>query len=222
MPTEPVAPSTVTVRTAGAAVRSARSCGLTTCITHHTMRPRAGASNPPRAIPIKAPRSRGRNEAVEPVHQAAMAGNELACVLGVELALDRGFREIAGLRNDRKNERHHSGGGKACRCRTGCATMTPPTTPATVPPIAPDQVLFGTDARHQLRPADGAADEIGRDVGQPDDHEQEQDRGEAEISHRAATAPARSGSRRIDQTRRRTTCGEPSRPAPRRRSSRAR
>ena len=114
MPTEPVAPSTVTVRTAGAAFRSARSCGLTTCITHHTMRPRAGASNPPWAIPINGARSRGRNEAVEPVHQAAVAGNELACVLGVELALDRGLREVARLRNDGKNKGHHSRRGKAC------------------------------------------------------------------------------------------------------------
>ena len=44
MPTEPVAPSTVTVRTAGAQPVVRRDvCGLTTCITHHTMRPRAGA-----------------------------------------------------------------------------------------------------------------------------------------------------------------------------------
>jgi hypothetical protein len=38
---------------------------------------------------------RSRNEAVEPIHQPTVAGNELACVLGVEPALDRGFREIA-------------------------------------------------------------------------------------------------------------------------------
>ncbi len=41
---------------------------------------------------------RGGDEAVEPVHDAAMAGDELAGILDAEAALDRGFEEIAGLR----------------------------------------------------------------------------------------------------------------------------
>ncbi len=88
-------------------------------------------------------RGRGRNEAVEPIHQPAMAWDELARVLGVELALDRGLREIARLRDDGENECNHRRGRQVRRRRIGAATTTPPTTPATVPPIAPDQVLFG-------------------------------------------------------------------------------
>ena len=35
-----------------------------------------------------------------------MARNELARILGAEPALERGFEQIAGLRGDRKAERH--------------------------------------------------------------------------------------------------------------------
>ena len=58
--------------------------------------------------------------------------------------------------------------------------------------------LVRTDARHQLRAADGAPDEISGDVGQPDDREQKQDRGEAEARVAAQQDRRDQDGRRID------------------------
>ena len=49
---------------------------------------------------------------------AAMAGDELARILGAEMALDRGFEQVAGLRDDRRGQRHkdqHRGDDKPAR-----------------------------------------------------------------------------------------------------------
>jgi len=35
-----------------------------------------------------------------------MARNEIACVLGAELAFQRGFEQVAGLRGDGQDQRH--------------------------------------------------------------------------------------------------------------------
>ena len=81
---------------------------------------------------------------------------------------------------------HHAGHGSADCARPG---------------------LVRTDARHQLRSADRAPDEIGRDVGQPYDHEQEQDRGKSETRVAPQQHRRDQDRRRIKQARRRTTCG---------------
>ena len=49
---------------------------------------------------------RRRPETVEPVHHAAMAGNEMAGIFGAELALDPGFEKVAKLRHDRQQQRN--------------------------------------------------------------------------------------------------------------------
>src|SRR5215213_10107652 len=66
----------------------------------------------PAAWPFEAPAKQSHHDGgsyrcqkpIEPIHQAAMAGNELARVLGIEAALDRGFEQIAGLRDGREND----------------------------------------------------------------------------------------------------------------------
>ena len=63
---------------------------------------------PWRKIPISDAAKRRDQEAVETIHQSAMAGNELARVLGAETPLDRGLEQVAGLRNDRKHQRDNS------------------------------------------------------------------------------------------------------------------
>ena len=77
----------------------------TTVMPSPYQQPARGASKPPRSNPITHADKRRRPEAVEPIHHAAMTGNELACILGAELALDPGFEQIAALRHTDKNKR---------------------------------------------------------------------------------------------------------------------
>ena len=65
---------------------------------HHTRRPRAAAADA-LAHDADQQRSRGGDQkTVEPIHQAAMTWDKLARVLGAEMPLDSGFKQIAGLR----------------------------------------------------------------------------------------------------------------------------
>ena len=41
------------------------------------------------------------------LHHPAVAGNELAGILGTEMAFDPGFQQVATLRGDRKHESEH-------------------------------------------------------------------------------------------------------------------
>ena len=120
--------------------RRVRSCA------HHTSRPRAAPSKPPRSKSDQAADERRRPETVEPVHHAAMAGNEMACILGAELALDPGFEQIADLRHHRQQQRDDRDRRPVERCRNSRrparATIMAPSAPA----IAPDQVFFGLTA----------------------------------------------------------------------------
>src|SRR5674476_347735 len=65
------------------------------------------------AVPTTAQQSdqaadeRGGPKAIEPIHHAAMTGNELACILGTELALDPGLQQIAELRHHRQQQSDH-------------------------------------------------------------------------------------------------------------------
>src|SRR6185295_1402055 len=99
-PIEPVAPRIVTVRAAGSGLE--RMFGV-------------AINSPDQEAPrrsLEAPASQthhGRRQyrcqkPVEPVHQPAMTRDQMARVLGVEPALDRGFQEIAGLRHDRQHQ----------------------------------------------------------------------------------------------------------------------
>src|ERR1700750_1181432 len=45
-------------------------------------------------------------ETVEPVHHSAVAGNELARILGSVFAFDPGLEEVAELRQSRQQQRH--------------------------------------------------------------------------------------------------------------------
>jgi hypothetical protein len=75
-PIEPVAPSTVTLRTAGAAaLLLRRGTALIVSPNHKT------AANAIHTVPQKSESRRQyqrRDQAVEPVHQSTMAGNEVA------------------------------------------------------------------------------------------------------------------------------------------------
>ncbi len=83
----------------------------------------------------------GRDEGVEPVHQAAVAGNEAARILDAEPALERRIR--TGRRvptRPRPQARARTAG------RSGSPTAKrsrPSAAPANAPAIAPDQVLPG-------------------------------------------------------------------------------
>ena len=69
-------------------------------------------------------------EAVKTIHQAAMAGDELARILGAKPPLDRGFEQVAGLRDDRK----HQGQNSATSARLAVRSHKRPAMPAATPP----------------------------------------------------------------------------------------
>src|SRR5437762_2540977 len=108
------------------------------------------------------------DQPINPVHDAAMPWNEMARILDPEPALDERFEEIADLRKDRQQRGDHhmtksqiessddnddaagddSRNGSANRARPGLARR---------------------DGRRELRPTNCPPDEIGKDVGCPDD-----------------------------------------------------
>ena len=81
-----------------------------------------------------------------------MTGNELARILGAEPALERGFEQVAGLRDNRQHQREQGDREQSVQRRRNCATTIAATTAATVPPIAPDQVFFGLTRGTSLGP----------------------------------------------------------------------
>src|ERR1700682_4957467 len=106
-PIEPVAPRTVTARTADAAALLLRNgTALMLSPNHKT------AADAIRATPQK-PENRRQDdrsdESVETIHQSAMPGNDMAGVLDAETPFHRGFKEIAKLgsnREDRPEQQH--------------------------------------------------------------------------------------------------------------------
>ena len=149
-PIEPVAPSSVTLR-AGVGrgrrwlqvVRILDACGASRLT--RPADPRAGASRPPRAQADQRSRETAADEAVEPVHQAAMAGNECAGVLGAEPPLDRRFEQVAGLRQrpTARARRSPTAASPLGAEDGGDREHRRPRWPRRVPPSAPDQVFFG-------------------------------------------------------------------------------
>src|SRR5882757_3705898 len=99
-PIEPVAPRTLTERTAEAAALLLRKgTALISSPNHKT------AANAIRAAPQNAENRRHDDrcdKAVEPIQQPAMARNDLARILDAEAPLYRGFEQIAKLRDDRE------------------------------------------------------------------------------------------------------------------------
>src|SRR5581483_11934063 len=93
---EPVAPSTVTLRTAPAAALLLRRG--TALIVSPNHKSGSGATRAAAQNSENRRQHDRRDIAVEAVHQPAMAGDDVAGVLHAEAALDGGFEEIAELR----------------------------------------------------------------------------------------------------------------------------
>ena len=72
----------------------------------------------------------------------------------------------------------------------------PPASPATRPPMKPDQVLLGEKRGHSLGPSSSAADREGADVGRPGDREQQQRPARRPASRRRAARSAADAGRR--------------------------
>src|SRR3954447_14737222 len=98
-PIEPVAPRTVTERTAEAAALLLRKgTALISSPNHKTAADAIGAAP---QKPETRRHQHGRDKAIQPIQQPAMAGNDLARILDAEAPLYRGLEQIAKLRNDR-------------------------------------------------------------------------------------------------------------------------
>src|SRR5580704_9920575 len=118
-PMEPVAPRTVTARTADAAALLLRNgTALIFSPNHKT------AADAIHAAPQN-PENRGQNhrgdEPVEPVQQPAMPGNDVTGVLDAETPFHRGFKQIAELGSDREDpaqHQHNAGLAEAKGCKS--------------------------------------------------------------------------------------------------------
>src|SRR5262245_7723468 len=97
---EPVAPSTVTLRTSDAAALLLRNgTALITSPNHKTAADTIGAAAQ------KAQNRCGHNRCdipIQAIHEPAMAGNDVARILDAETPLYRGFEEVAKLGNHGK------------------------------------------------------------------------------------------------------------------------
>ncbi len=146
---------------------------------YHTNNPRAGAAMPWRKTPIRTRGQRGDQKTVETIHHAAMAGNEVTRVLGTKSPLHRGLEQVPALRNDRKHQCQNSRHGRSnssARIGDQDAGGNPPEQAAK----SSGPGLVRAQTRPQQRTADGAAHQIGENVGRPDDREQEKERRKTE------------------------------------------
>src|SRR3984885_11797495 len=162
-PIEPVAPKTVTARTADAEALLLRNgTALIFSPNHKT------AADAIHAAPQKSQNRRQdhrRDKAVETIEQSAMSGNDLAGVLDVEPAFHCRFKQIAELGNNGKRcAQHQQGAGSGQtehrksrrdnKARSKAADGASPCLPGTAP-------------RPELRPADAPASEIAANIGHP-------------------------------------------------------
>ncbi len=81
--------------------------------------------------------------------------------------------------------------------RSAAASASPASSPPSAPPTAPLQVLPGEIDGASFGPPIDAADEIGQDVGRPDDREQEQDGDQAGMVAAAQIGEREAGQRGI-------------------------
>src|SRR5882757_4642336 len=124
-PIEPVAPSTETVRTADAVALLLRNgTALIVSPNHKTAADAIGAAP---QEPEKSRQGDRGNEPIQPIQQPTMAGDDLAGILDAEAPLYRGFKEIAELRNHRKNAAYRQqrpGFPEINRCKDACHRKT--------------------------------------------------------------------------------------------------
>ena len=140
-PTEPVEPRIVTPR--GVSCDGAVQA-------HH-----AHGQSPAVASRISGHDDEHGDQPVDAVEHAAMSGNQTAAVLHARAALGRQFEQVAALRDHGEDERRSTASinvspGSNTRPQAALATAA-----QHMPPIRPDQVLLGADARREL----GAAGE---------------------------------------------------------------
>ena len=133
-----------------------------TPITIETSRPRS-RSPTNRGRPTTAVTAVADDETVEPIHQSAMAGNEMAGILDAGAPLHRGFEEIAELRDNGDAETQQRTCGTIDRRRgaISAASSVPSTAPRSRPISAPDQVLPGETLGHSFGPPIKPSAEIG-------------------------------------------------------------
>src|SRR6185437_1008030 len=170
-PIDPVAPRTVTVRTADAAALLLRKGTALIALPNHKT-----ATDAIHAAPQK-PENRGQNhcgdKTIETVEQAAMAGNDMAGVLDAEAPLDGGFEQIAKLRNNRKQRTQHEQWAGHAETERGKPRGNDQARGKAAERAGPG--LPGTDARPEFRAANAAAGKITADIGPPyqqQDHQQ--------------------------------------------------
>ena len=138
-PMEPVAPSTVTVRTsASGALLLRNGTALIVSPNHKTAADAIGAAP---QKPEKCRHDDGRDKSIQTIHQPAMAGNDVTGVLYAKTPLHGGFEQIAELRNNRENRAQHQ--QRPGVAQTECGKRAATARLAAKPPAAPAQVFFG-------------------------------------------------------------------------------
>src|SRR5258708_37044447 len=174
-PIEPVAPSTLTERTAEiAALLLRKGTALMSSPNHKT------AADAIHAAPQNAEYRRHDDrcdKSLEPIQQPAMAGDDLARILDAEAPLYRGFEEIAKLRDDREergDEQQRPGFAEAKRGKAhgddkACRKAADGARPG----------LLRADARPQFWSADAAAGKVAADIGDPHHQQHEHQSDEA-------------------------------------------
>src|SRR3979490_1313436 len=166
-PIEPVAPRTVTARTADAAALLLRN-GTALMLSPNHKTP----ADAIRATPQKPENRRQEHrsaESVETIHQSAMPGNDMAGVLDSETPFHRGFKEIAKLGSDRENraEQQQRAQPKGRIHFAKCGKSRGDHKARHKPTNGSGPRLLGTDPRPEFRSANAAACEVTADIGYP-------------------------------------------------------
>src|SRR5581483_3192241 len=105
-PIDPVAPSNVTLRDACAGDACMRAFGAAAIISSPYEQSLCGGLRSGTEHTEYRADERGGKETVEPIHQAAVTGDQMACILGTKPALDGGFGDVSGLGHRREQQRH--------------------------------------------------------------------------------------------------------------------
>src|SRR5581483_11845460 len=99
-PIEPVAPSNVTLRAARAGEACVRAFGAAAIIgSPYEQSLRRGVSAGAQHTEYRADEGGGK-KSIQPIHQAAVTGDQMARVFDLEFTLDGGFAEVSQLRHD--------------------------------------------------------------------------------------------------------------------------
>ena len=190
VPIEPVAPRMVTRAGPLDRLRSKALCGRIGRVHHRSSPPARVVGAAMRPADQRGERA-GEDEPIDPIHQAAMAGQDGARILGAEAPLDRRIRR--GRRPDRQPRgRATTATSEPASSATppARATTSPATSAATTPPMAPAQVFFGETAGQSFGPPIEPPGEEGAGVGRPDDGKDEE---RSRSTRSRATAAARAG-----------------------------